>query len=252
MSGGQRFAFVKVMALVTEDFRFFHAMVRLLKEKGEPFISLGLDDVVPPNVKVVITTSKEASLINFPSIIASDDPDLAYLRAKSWPLGRRERAIVGIDPGRAIGLAYIEDGKLTGTDLVFSPEGAHRSIKRMLADIPMDSITVRIGHGDATNRDRIIRAIWNIAGRIEIVDETATSGWQEPHCEAACAIAKQEGEVVAKLPQVRPSVGELRDLQRLSRIESGGLVTISLPLARMVARGEMTLHQAVVAQQRKN
>lgn len=243
---------MKVIALVTEDFRFFHAMVRLFKERGEPFISLGLKDPVPSNVKVVVTTEIEAPRISFPAVVASDDPEIALLRARAWPLGRRERAVVGIDPGRAIGLAFVEDGKLTGTDLVFSPDGAVRSMGKMLGDLPRHCITVRIGHGDATNRDRIIRAVWNVAGRIEMVDETSTSGWEDPHAEAARAIAKQKGELVTELPLVRPRLGELRDLQRLSRIESGGLVTISLPLARMVARGEMTMHQAVVAQQRKN
>jgi hypothetical protein len=52
-------------------------------------------------------------------------------------------------------------------------------------------------------------------------------------------------------PEVEPTPGELRDIQRLSRIESQGSVTISTALAHSVAMGEKTISQAISEQRRR-
>ena len=44
----------------------------------------------------------------------------------------------------------------------------------------------------------------------------------------------------------------MRDIQRQSRIESGGRVTISADLAKAVARGDLTLPDALRAQDRRS
>ena len=54
-----------------------------------------------------------------------------------------------------------------------------------------------------------------------------------------------KGEKVENPPVPKPTPGEVRDIQRLSRIESKGRVTISAELATAVARGEMTMGQAL-------
>jgi len=43
----------------------------------------------------------------------------------------------------------------------------------------------------------------------------------------------------------------VRDIQRLSRIESQGAITISSSLARKVALGTLTLNEAIEKQERK-
>jgi hypothetical protein len=53
---------------------------------------------------------------------------------------------------------------------------------------------------------------------------------------------------VEDAPEVKPTPGELRDIQRLSRIESKGSVTIASELAESVARGEITLTDAIAKQ----
>jgi hypothetical protein len=44
---------------------------------------------------------------------------------------------------------------------------------------------------------------------------------------------------------MNPTEGELRELQRRSRIKSQGRVTISSEMARRVALGELTLIEAI-------
>ena len=45
--------------------------------------------------------------------------------------------------------------------------------------------------------------------------------------------------------ELQPTEGEVKELQRRSRIKSQGRVTISLDLARKVALGELTLEEAI-------
>jgi hypothetical protein len=45
--------------------------------------------------------------------------------------------------------------------------------------------------------------------------------------------------------ELQPTEGEVKELQRRSRIKSQGRVTISSDLARKVALGELTLAEAI-------
>lgn len=50
------------------------------------------------------------------------------------------------------------------------------------------------------------------------------------------------------MPDVRPSDGEIREIQRRSRIRSSGRITISKELARQVATGEKEMDEAIEEQ----
>ncbi len=67
---------------------------------------------------------------------------------------------------------------------------------------------------------------------------------------AARGIALTPGVPIAAsdVGPVRPTAGELRDIQRKSRMASSGQVTISRILARNVALGRITLDEAVKRQ----
>jgi hypothetical protein len=243
---------MKIIGLVTEDFRFFHRMVRFLKERGEPFVSLGLHDPIPENVGAVITTAAERDRVRFPTVVSDDDPDFAFKAARSVLRGKRfTLLVVGIDPGRMPGIAVIGDGRIIDTEQVYSPEDVTETLVRMTWNLDFDHMLIRIGHGDPTNRNRIINAVWDLADEVEIVDETKTTKKTEtPDIDAAIMIAFTSGEKVGHQPEVCPTPGEVRDIKRLSRIQSGGRVTISTELAFAVARGKMSLAEAVEAYQR--
>jgi hypothetical protein len=240
----------KVIALVTEDFAFFHDAVRILKEMGEPFISLGLSDPIPLNVSVVMTTEGERGSVEFDDIVSAEDAAHAVLmaigRAKG---GQFERVVVGIDPGPRPGIAVLADGKEILMDVLLCPEEVGIRLADILGSLQLREIVLRIGHGDPTNRDRAILSAWKLVDMVEVVDETSTTlSATRPDAEAALRIASMKGERLPAPPEVTPTSGELRDIQRLSRIESKGMVTISSQLAEAVAKGEMTLAEAVRAQ----
>lgn len=243
---------MKIIGLVTEDFRFFHQMVKLLKERHEPFVSLGYDDPVPESVGAVITTAAERGKVHFGTVISDDDPEIAFKAARSVLRGRRfEKIVIGIDPGRRPGIAVVGDGRIIDTELVYCPEDVTETLVRMTWNLDFDVMVVRIGHGDPTNRNRIIHAVWPLADQVEIVDESSTTKKTvTPDIDAAIMIAFTSGERLVAEPEVCPTPGEVRDIKRLSRIESRGRVTISTELASQVARGRISLAQALETYQK--
>ena len=242
---------MKVVAVVTEDFRFFYETVRRLKEKGQPFISLGFSDPLPLNVELVLTTEGERKRLRGRKVIASDDPTWAVKAALVLlPGGSFTRIAVGVDPGPRPGIAILGDGKVLLGDTLLSPEEVAPAIRDFLSFVNTNDLLLRVGHGDLTNRDRIINALWDVTRNIEMVDETSTTG-STGHPDAALVIAHTRGELLPSRPRVAPTQGEVRDIQRLSRIESEGAVTINSSLARQVAVGTLTLSEATEKQKRK-
>jgi len=234
---------------MTEDFQFFYRLVRSLKERKEPFVSLSFEDPVPWNVSVIITTEGEKEKVPFEPIAAGDDPEQAIDLAKGILKGRRfATVIVGIDPGMTIGIVVRGDGKLIRADTFQRPESAGSVVRKMTADLESGEVLVRIGHGDRTIRNRIIRSVWGAVDRVEIVDETnTTKNTETPDIDAAILISKTQGLILDKPPEVSPTPGEVREVQRRSRIESGGSITIDANLAGRVARGEMSMEDALSA-----
>ena len=246
---------MKVIGIMTANFRFFYELVQMLKDHREPFVALDFDEDIPANVGVIITTREEGPKVRFRRVVAEDSPAMAYKLARSR-LNGRERfytMVVGIDPGRRPGLAIIGDGRVLFAETVSSPEAVAGEVVRFGHGVGHERLVAKVGHGDPTNRDRVIRAIWNVVDDVEVVDERGTTRrTDEPDADAAVSIAMLAGRRLPFPPRVEPTAGEVRDIQRLSRIESGGRVTISTELAEAVARGDLTLPDALRVQGRRS
>jgi hypothetical protein len=246
---------MKVIGVMTKNFSFFYELVQLMRERREAFVALDFDDDVPDGVGVIITTREERPKVRFRKIVAADQPSTALDMARSQLRGKEsfQTLVAGVDPGTRPGLAIIGDGRVLVAESVGSPERVADEIDLVRRRIRHDRLIARFGHGDRTNRNRVIRAIWNTVDDIEVVDETSTTRrTEEPDADAAVSIALGTGYRLPFPPEVRPTPGEVRDIQRLSRIESGGRVTISSDLAEAVARGEISLPEALMAQDRKS
>ncbi|MBI0582680.1 MAG: hypothetical protein ISF22_00480 [Methanomassiliicoccus sp.] len=246
---------MKVIGVMTRDFRFFHELVRLMREHRDQFVSLDPEDDVPDNVGVVITTREERPKVRFRKVVSADRPDIALEMARSRLSGRESfrNLVAGVDPGRRPGLAILGDGRVLVAETVGSPERVSDEIDRFRRCFPHERLIARVGHGDRTNRNRVIRAIWNSVDDVEVVDETSTTRrTEEPDADAAVSIAMSSGYRMPFPPEVLPTPGEIRDIQRLSRIASEGRVTISSDLAEAVAKGEISLPEALTVQGRKS
>jgi len=243
----------------TDDMRFYYSVARYLKDKGVDFISMNRGEPLPLNDTVVISTTLEAPLIEHPRVYASDNPAIAARMAlQSLKIEKRyDRIVIGIDPGKAIGMAVVGDGRVLSASVLSSPEDLRDEVLYYTETYSADLFLIRIGDGDHTIRDRIIREIWPLSLEIEVVKEQEIEKKERRAVEfartkkdasdiaAAIGIALIEGSVLRRQPEVRPSDGELREIQRRSRIQSGGRVTISKELARQVATGEKDMDEAL-------
>lgn len=246
---------MKIVAVITEDFSLFYDLVKALKAANLPFISLSFKDAVPPNVGVVLTTESEAPRIDFKEKLAI--PSGADIEAILNEAQRRmtgpevyQRLVIGIDPGVRPGLAFVAGGNVIYTTQVGSPEDVEPVLRNMLPLYPAGEVVVRIGHGDPTNRNRIINTLSSLDLAIEIVDEHSTTKRTDfPDISAAINIAMSQGHPVTPPLDVTPTNGELRNLQSKSRDLSGGRVTISTHLAERVAKGQMSLEDAIRLQE---
>ena len=109
---------------------------------------------------------------------------------------------------------------------------------------------VKIGHQAITYRNRIVNDLWELKDEfdfdLEIVDETSTTRYKHnPDMNAALDISFLPGKPVTHPLSIHPTDGEIRDLQRMSRIKSDSRITISKELARRVAEGDIDISQAI-------
>lgn len=242
------------LGVVTEDFSLYHDLVVRLKRRGVPFASLSPKEAIPDEVGAVITSPEEAEAIAFRPLIATHgDLEDAIDQALKALAGRAAatRVAIGVDPGRQIGVAALADGAVVATARCRSVEEAVNQVRLFLQRHPGKRQVVRIGHGAPTVRDVLIHRLHILGVPIEIVDETSTTqGVELPDVRAAITIASVRGERVLRPPPIAPTAGEVKDIQRLSRMKSGGLFTIPRKLALEVAVGALSLDEAVARYRR--
>ncbi len=244
----------KVLGVLTEDFRLYHDLVAALKTRHIPFVTLSRARKIPENVGAVITSPMEAPRVRRAHVIADDDVDSAIAKALQVLAGKTEweELLVGIDPGAAPGVAIVGDGRVLDTGLAGSPEAVVRIVRQAIANYPSTRHRIRVGHGDRTNRNRILNALAREGLVAEIVDEAGTTDRTDtPDIDAAIKIAFVAGVRATPPYDITPTPGEVREIQRRSRVKSEGKVTISKGLAVAVARGDITLDEAVHQQQQR-
>ncbi len=238
----------KVLGVLTEDFRLYHDLVAALRARDVPFVTLSFDKRVPADVGAVLTSPQEADRIRRPDVVAAEEIDAAIAKALQLLQGHTswKEVIVGIDPGAGPGVAVVGDGQVLDTRLAPSPEAVAGIVRDALRTFPSARHRIRVGHGDRTNRNRILNALDREGLDAEIVDEAGTTDrTEEPDIDAAIKIAFVPGVRAAPPYDVTPTPGEVREIQRRSRVTSDGEVTISKDLAALVARGDITLEEAI-------
>lgn len=242
---------MKRIGLLTEDPRTYFETLEVLRVKGLDFVSLDFEEPVPAHVGVVISTEEERPRIPFEPVVAESDPDLAVSRAMRVLSGdvAVNRLFIGVDPGHRPGVAAVGDGMVLTRAVASSPEGVKGLVDRILSEYPCEDLLIRIGNGDRTNRNRIFNTLWDGGHRLEIVNEANTTTRSEtPDEDAAVEIAVTPGYRPVRKQKIEPCEGEIRNIQRLSRIESDGRLTVSKDLAARVATGEISLAQAIQLQ----
>jgi len=142
------------VAVATVEGKAYFLIVNQLRERNIPFVSLVPGDSVPAEVKVVITTEKEKQLINHEKILifpGENELDILVNEVEKMLQGKEayEKIIMGIDPGEAIGLAAIADGKVIEESNCFSTKELIDAINKTIknVDFSLTSVAVKIGNG---------------------------------------------------------------------------------------------------------
>lgn len=252
-----------MIALVTQDSRFYYEAVSELKGKGIEFISLKPGDHIPEDVKVVLTSPEERDNIDFSDIVS--EVDLKYAVSECLKLSRGIKdvntLVVGVDPGRKPGIAVFADGRLVETGQLDSPEEVLKAAYRAIAVYRGSKSILRVGMGGGIYNKRILKTLQENLGKgvvIETVDETdttpgvgAVTSRELRDIAAAVNIAAKNGVALRRRVDVNPKPGEIKQLQVESR-KLNGDITISKELAEKVALGELTLEDAVEEQAGRN
>ncbi len=243
-----------MIGLVTKDARFYYKVAKELKGRGLEFTSLKLEDDIPGDVKVVLTSIGEKDEIDFPSVVACKDVRDAVRDCLkiSRGMGPCKRLVVGIDPGLKPGIAVLADGVVVEVDHLNSPEEVLPAVMGALEAYGGEEVVVRVGRGGGMYNMRVLK---NLQGTLEVPIEAVDENHTNPDLRrasshalkdimAAVNIALKNGRVLKDKVKLQPTPGEIRQLQKESRKLSGNL-TISKELAEGVAKGELTLEEAI-------
>jgi len=246
---------MKTLGVFTKDFSLYYDLLKTLKKRKIPYVSLSSIDHIPSKIGVILTSNSELHDFKSQKVIAADAYDTvnhAVDLALQLMIGKDlySKVFIGIDPGDKPGIAVVGDDILLQKINVETPEKVVIEVKRILREYPSIETLIRIGHGSILTRNRIINSLIPLEIPIEIVDETKTTPSQQigrplRDGEAAAAIALLAGGKVQKQLPLEPTKGEIRNIQERSRKLTGGKFSISEKTAKEVLEGKISLKEAI-------
>jgi len=198
------------IAVATVSGKAYYLLVKELKQRDLPFLSLIPGESIPPSIKVVITTDKEKHSIEHGTILVynvEDDPSRIIDEAIRIVQNKEvyEEVAIGVDPGKTFGIAVLGDGKVLKKKEGLTLEMAVDTILTELKKNPAKIQKVKIGNGIPELAEEVSSRL-KIAlpdnATIEIVSEAGTSslrgnGFRKKISDAdsAIEIAKKRGNV---------------------------------------------------------
>ena len=246
---------MKTLGVYTKDFSLYHDLLKVLKRRKIPYVSLSSINHIPSRIGVILTSHNELHDVKSPKVIAADVYDTidhAVDLALQMLIGKElySKVFIGIDPGEQPGIAVVGDDILLQKINVETPEKVVTVVKRLLREYPATETLIRIGHGSIITRNRIINSLISLEVSIEIVDETKTTTSQQTKrpdkdSAAAASIAMLPGGKVQRRLPLKPTRGDIRKVQEQSRRLTDGEFSISEKTALDVLKGEISLKEAI-------
>lgn len=183
------------IGIFTFDFKFYHDVIKDLRKWNLPFTSLESLDSIPRDVSVVLSSTSDEH--NLPNQIKADNPTTGIRMALPRLMNKNQfrSIVIGIDPGPKPGIAVMGDGILLEAYECSSTRKVRKEIIDISEGYPYREIMVKMGDGDAPNRNEIFRSIEKLGLTINVVDEKYTSTPHKVHDNAlsAARIAQMNG-----------------------------------------------------------
>ncbi|MDP7043201.1 MAG: hypothetical protein QF807_04210 [Candidatus Thalassarchaeaceae archaeon] len=240
-----------VLLIRTADFKLAYRLMKALRKRGIEFLQISVETPLPHDSSVWFGTSEEVSASDVGMGVACSISDIDVSIEKAIHLSTQQNPTgllaFGVDPGPRPGLAWNSDDKPLGAQQMEGVDETVDRICQLISSIPHDIAVIRIGDGAPTIGSRIANVCLARGLIVEMVDERRTSsgvGRHEHHA-AAARIARISGDVVIDKRKIQPTSGEVREVQRRSRRESGGRFTLPIELAQAVAVGRLSMIEAL-------
>jgi len=140
------------IAVATVNGRAYYELVNELQRKRLPFFSIKPWDPVPLDVKVVLTTKEEQGQISHPQTLflkTESHPESVIDEAILIIQGKQnyQKIVVGVDPGKSCGIAFLGDNKVIETLTASSVETATNLVVDNLKRFQAETRLVRVGDG---------------------------------------------------------------------------------------------------------
>ena len=237
-----------MIVVATADFELAHDLLAALRERSIPMQVARLEDPVPPETTAVLTGVDER--VDAPAAVPVIRGDASQIRgmidrAVQSEVDPSAPVVIGVDPGRMPGIAVVRGGQTLAVSVVEATE-APRVIRREYQRY--DDAVIKLGDGARVEGGRLLRALEDLP--VQLVDETGTT----PHVAggtramgdavAAVNIANRPGRPVDDV-DFEPTAGEIRQIKVRSRQVSSDDRTLDGERAAAVARGELTLAEAL-------
>lgn len=234
------------VVVATEDFELYHGVVGELRDRSVRFTTVRPGDPLPEGTTVVVAGAGDEVEDDVPVVVgAPADPRRAVEEALAVAWGGGGRRVVGVDPGERPGIAVIDGEDVVAVFQVPLSDAA--AVIREEIEGAVEPV-VRIGDGARIQGATLVDELAGV--RVELVDETGST----PHLGtgargmgdviAAVNIARREGDPIDSR-EVEPTPGELQVIKSAARERSAENRAITEALARRVAKGELTIEDAL-------
>lgn len=251
------------IAVQTDDIRFYHKLLNLFEGSRLKANFFTTNQSIPLQKYDLVITTSDQSNFDEPKVLKLQykqiNSDLVakivgIIARKNTP--KFKTLIIGVDPGKKIGLAAICDGMLLSAE-TSRLNRLITKIQNYLLIFPSETIIIRVGDQPISVSQVIFNKLFAIFGKmedlkIEIVKEANTSSKHslipltlDSDETAAFTIAQREGKTTNHMVRSEIPVGRIKEIQRWSRELSGNQISLDFELARSVASGEITLEEAL-------
>lgn len=230
------------MAVEITDFRKGYMLMRELREREIPFSIYTSGG----SYEYVLTTSQPRG----ERWIHVDDPVRAVrkLLLKMCGKDHLRELWIGIDPGLRPAVAAVGDRVLLERMIARDVRSVPSIVDEMVDSYPAERVVVKVGSGDRLRRNVLVNMLIDRYEVVLVSERNTSEGARKRvrDLNAAESIAFSEGRAVHRPLSAEVGEGDIKDIQRMSRVASGGRITIPRNLAIRVALGEITLDDALV------
>jgi hypothetical protein len=173
------------IAIITSSGRAYYKLVTELKKRKITFLSLTPNQVIPKNVRVVITTERDQKAIDHPQVFVytmDEDPSPVIDRVIQRLKGKDGygQLVFGVDPGKRVGLVVMDDGSVVRTMILSSVEETAITIREAVNRMDAKEKIVKIGDGAPVYQGSLIALLDEMLPSDVVIESVEEKGTTRP------------------------------------------------------------------------